>query len=130
MNSSWRAVPASPRRPSWRRDRPAESQEIITQVRNAARSEIDRAAELFSQRASAATRQIEPLISKYSNQAIRWIRIAAIVAIVIVVAWVLFQVFAQASLFEWIGDRIDNLTDENGAVPTGSTAPAPPPPPG
>ena len=108
----------------------AESQEIITQVRNAARSEIDRAAELFSQRASAATRQIEPLISKYSNQAIRWIRIAAIVAIVIVVAWVLFQVFAQASLFEWIGDRIDNLTDENGAVPTGSPASAAPPPPG
>lgn len=94
----------------------AESQEIITQVRNAARSEIDRAAELFSQRASAATREIEPLISKYSSQVTRWVRWALIIATIVLIAWVLFQVFAQASLFEWIGDRIDNLTEENGAA--------------
>jgi len=98
----------------------AESQEIITQVRNAARSEIDRAAELFTQRATAATRQIEPLISKYSNRAIRWIRWIAVIATVVLVAWLMFQIFAQASLFEWIGDRIDNITDnlddENGAA--------------
>jgi len=28
----------------------------------------------------------------------------------------LFQAVATQGLFDWIGDRIDNLTDENGAA--------------
>ena len=83
---------------------------------------------MFSQRARQATRQIEPLISKYTAPAVRWIRIAAILAIVLLVAYFLFQVFVQASFFDWIGDRIDNLTDENSldatAVVVESTADA------
>ncbi len=95
----------------------ADTQEVISQVRTAARDEIDRAADIFSQRARHATRQatsqIEPLISKYTAPAVRWIRIAVVLAVILLIAYFLFQVFAQASLFEWIGDRIDNLTDEN-----------------
>lgn len=94
-----------------------DTDQVISQVRSAARSEIDRAADVFTQRARQATReatsQIQPLISQYTAPAIRWIRIAAIVAVVLLVAYFLFQVFAQASLLEWLGDRIDNLTDEN-----------------
>jgi hypothetical protein len=26
-----------------------------------------------------------------------------------------FQVIAEATFLEWLGDRIDNITDENGA---------------
>ena len=45
--------------------------------------------------------------------------VAAIVAVVLLIAYFVFQVVAQASLFEWIGDRIDNFTDEqNGAALT------------
>ena len=91
----------------------ADTQEVISQVRSAARSEIDRAADVFSQRARQATSQIEPLISKYTAPAVRWIRIAVVIAVVLLVVYFLFQVFAQASLLEWLGDRIDNLTDEN-----------------
>jgi hypothetical protein len=62
-------------------------------------------------------RDFVPLISDYTNRLVRWIRFAAIVAVVLLVAYFVFQVVAQASLFEWIGDRIDNLTDdENGAA--------------
>ncbi len=93
-----------------------DSQQIITEVRNAARAEVDRAADLFTQRANQAVRQVTPLVSEYTNRLIRIIKIVAVLAIVLLVAYFVFQVVAQASLFEWIGDRIDNFTndDENG----------------
>ena len=36
-------------------------------------------------------------------------------AMILLIGWVIFQVVAQQSLFDWFGDRIDNLTDENAA---------------
>jgi len=94
-----------------------ETQQVVDEVRRATRSEIDRAAQMFSERARVMRREIEPLISQYTNRLVHWIRVAAVVAVVLLVAYFVFQVVAQASLFEWIGDRIDNLTDDqNGAV--------------
>ena len=94
-----------------------DSQQIVDDVRRAARSEVDRAADLFSQRARQMQRDIVPLVSDYTNRIVRWIRFAAIAAVVLLVAYFVFQVVAQASLFEWIGDRIDNFTDDqNGAA--------------
>jgi Protein of unknown function (DUF2510) len=93
----------------------ADVQEIIAEVRDVARSEVNRAADLFSQRASAAAREITPLITQYSNRVVRWVKVAAVIATILLIGWFLFQVVAQASLFEWIGDRIDNLTDQNSA---------------
>lgn len=93
-----------------------DSQQIVEEVRRAARNEVDRAADLFSQRARQMQRDFVPLVSDYTNRLVRWIRIAAVLAIVLLIAYFVFQVVAQASLFEWIGDRIDNLTDDqNGA---------------
>ena len=89
----------------------ADSKQIIEDVRSATRSEVDRAADLLERRARALTREITPLISQYSNRLFRWIRFAAIVATILLIAWFVFQVVAQASMLEWIGDRIDNLTD-------------------
>ena len=88
-----------------------DSQQIVDDVRRAARSEVDRAADLFAQRARQMQREIVPLVSDYTNRIIKWIRIVAIVAVVLLVAYFVFQVVAQASLFEWIGDRIDNVTN-------------------
>jgi hypothetical protein len=92
-----------------------DSQQVIEQVRRATREEIDRAADVFARQARSMRAEIEPLISQYSNRIVRWIKIAAIVAIVLLVAYFVFQVVAQASLFEWIGDRIDNFTDQESA---------------
>jgi hypothetical protein len=93
-----------------------DAQQIIAEVRNVARAEVDRAAEQFSQRATAAARSFTPLISEYTSKLVRWVKLAVIVAIILLVAWFLFQVVAQASLFEWIGDRIDNIgNNQNGA---------------
>jgi len=95
----------------------ASSQQVVEEVRRATRTEIDRAADIFSARARAMRRDIEPLISQYTNRLVKWIRFAAIVAVILLVAYFVFQVVAQASLFEWIGDRIDNFTDDqNGAA--------------
>ncbi len=94
-----------------------DSQQVIEDVRRAARGEVDRAAEIFARQAREMQSNVGPLISQYTNRLVKWIRIAVIVAIVLLVAYFVFQVVAQASLFEWIGDRIDNITDQqSGAV--------------
>lgn len=93
------------------------TQAVVDQVRMAARAEAERAANMFSQRARAATREIEPLISQYTSKVMKWFRIASVLAIVLLIGWVLWQVFVQVSLFDWIGDRIDNLTDDSSREP-------------
>jgi hypothetical protein len=90
----------------------AESQRVIEDMRRAARGEVDRAAVIFARRASEMRSNVGPLISEYTNRVVKWIRIAIVVAIVLLAAYFTFQLLAQASLFEWIGDRIDNFTDE------------------
>jgi len=89
----------------------ADSQQLISEVRTAARDEANRAADMFTERARTAAREITPLISDYTNRIIRWIRFAVIAATVLLVLWFVFQVIFEASLFNWIGDRIDNFSD-------------------
>lgn len=89
-------------------------QQIIGEVRDVARSEIDRAAQEFSQRANTAVRSFTPLITDYTNTFLKWIKRAIIIAIVLLVAYFVFQVVVQASFFEWLGDRIDNWTNNDG----------------
>lgn len=88
-----------------------DSEAIINQVRMAARSEAERAAGMFRQEARSAADSLSPLISEYTSKLVRWIRIISVIAIVLLIGWVAFQIFAQVSLFEWIGDRIDNISD-------------------
>ncbi len=89
-------------------------QQIIAEVRDVARQEVDRAAQEFSNRATNAVRSVTPLISDYTSQVTKWVKRAVIIAIVLLVAYFVFQVIAQASFFEWLGDRIDNLSNESG----------------
>lgn len=94
-----------------------DTQQIITEVRNVARAEVDRAAEEFTHRAQAAVQSVTPIIDQYSGRVLRIIRFAAISILLLLIAWFTFQTLAQASMLEWIGDRIDNLfDDENSAV--------------
>lgn len=95
-----------------------DAQEIIAEVRNVARAEVDRAAQEFSQRATTAARSFTPLITQYTNRVLRWVKLAIGLAFVFFALWLAFQIVAQQSFFEWVGDRIDNLTDENGASVT------------
>jgi len=109
------APPPGARPPGgWNRQ---DAEELISEVRSAARQEVERAAQQFSDRATTAVRGISPLISEYTSQVTKWIRRAIIIAIILLVAYFVFQVIAQASFFEWLGDRIDNLTDESSRAP-------------
>lgn len=92
-----------------------DTQQIITEVRNVARAEVDRAAVEFTHRAQTAVQSVSPLIDIYTTKFTRVIKLAALLALVLAIAWFTFQTIAQATFLEWIGDRIDNLTDENGA---------------
>jgi hypothetical protein len=90
-----------------------DASQIIAEVRNVARQEVDRAAQEFSNRATNAVRSVTPLITEYASDVKKWIRRIIIIGIVLLVGYFVFQVVVQASFFEWIGDRIDNVTDEN-----------------
>jgi hypothetical protein len=96
-----------------RRVGPNDTHEIIAEVRSVAREELDRAAEQFSQRATNAVRSVTPLITDYGSQVKKWIRWAFIIGIVLLVGYFVFQVIVQASFFDWLGERIDNVTDES-----------------
>ena len=96
--------------PRWSVSAPqVDSAQLVEQVRLAARQEAERAAAMFASQARSVTGELQPLISQYTSAFGRLVRRVAVVAVVIAVAWVAWQVFAQASLFDWIGDRIDNL---------------------
>jgi hypothetical protein len=98
------ALAQVPDRGALRRD----TEEIIAEVRKVARSEIDRAADVFSQRARTATRELQPLISEYTTKFFRWVKVALAIAIVLAVAYVVFQAIAQQSIIDWVLDRIDD----------------------
>lgn len=88
--------------------------EIVAQVRHAARAEVERAADVFSDRARAATRQIEPLISAYTNKAIRWLKVAFVVVALLFVVWLVVEVLAKTAAWDWVFDRVEDLTEEPG----------------
>lgn len=90
-----------------------DAEEIATQVRQVARNEIERAADIFTARARAATRQVEPLVSQYTSRLIRWLKIALVVAVLLLIAWFVFQAIMEVTFFDWLGERIDNLTNDN-----------------
>jgi hypothetical protein len=92
-----------------------DASQIIAEVRNVARQEVDRAAQEFSHRASTAVRSVTPLITEYASDVKKWIRRIVIIGIVLLVAYFVFQVIVQASFFDWLGERIDNLNEESGA---------------
>jgi hypothetical protein len=89
----------------------SEVEAIVAEVRQAARSEVQRAADVFSQRARAATRELQPLVTEYTNRIVRWLRIIVIIVILAVIAWFVFEAIAQVTFFDWLGERIDNLTN-------------------
>jgi len=93
-----------------------DSEAIINQVRMAARDEAERAAQRFGDQAKSAALGLQPLITEYTSKLTRWIRFASLIAILLLIGWVAFQIFAQVSMFDWIGDRIDNLTDNSGII--------------
>ncbi len=89
-----------------------DTQEIIAEVRTVARQELDRAADEFSARAATAVRSVTPLITEYTSKLLRWVKFALALATVLFIAWLVFQAIASQSFFDWIGDRIDNVTED------------------
>ena len=52
------------------------------------------------------------VVDEYSGLVIRWLRIALLLGALLVIAWFIFEFIAQATFFDWLGDRIDNFTDD------------------
>ena len=93
----------------------AQTAAVVEQVRQAARAEAQRAAQDFEARARRVTGEIPPLISEYTNKFMRWFRVALMLSFIVLMAWFIYTFFVQKSFFDWLGDRIDNLTDDRNA---------------
>jgi hypothetical protein len=88
------------------------------QMRSTARGEADRAVQLIDQRIRQARKQFTPLVTEYTNKATRFLKRLAVLAVLLLIAYVAFQIWAEKSMFDWIGDRIDNLTDDERSQPS------------
>ena len=84
---------------------------VVAEVRQVARKEVDRAAEIFQQRATTAAKRIQPLVTEYTNRLLRWLKFLAIVAVIALIGWIVFNAVAEVTFLEWLGDRIDSLTE-------------------
>lgn len=88
-----------------------ETAELMAEARKAARAEVDRAVQDLSNRARDARRQFEPLVSQYGDRVLRGLKVAGIVLVALAVLWMVLQTVGQTSLLNWIGDRIDAVTE-------------------
>jgi len=91
--------------------------QIVDQVRVAARDEVTRAAQQFGAQARYAARDVVPLISEYTNKATRLLKRLFYIAFVLIVAWFVFQAYANMTFFDWLGDRIDNISNNGVLIP-------------
>ncbi len=92
---------------------------MVEEARRAARAEVDRAVQEFSARARDARRQFEPLVTQYGDRFMRGLRLVAIAAVVLLVLWMVLQTVGQTTLLEWLGDRIDSITEGSVGQRTG-----------
>ncbi len=84
---------------------------IVSQIREATREEVTRATNLFTRRVQDTLAQSRSVVAEYAAPFLRWVKTAIVLAAILVIAWFIFQFIAQVTLFEWLGDRIDNVTD-------------------
>jgi hypothetical protein len=115
----WYPDPAGGPRPRWWDGRgwtdqlgqPGQAAAIVGEVGAAVRAEASRAAAAARTQASEMRRELTPLITEYTNRATRFLKRLLVIAIVLACAWFIFQAYANATFFEWLGDRIDGLSD-------------------
>jgi hypothetical protein len=88
-----------------------DTEAIIAEVRKVARGEIERAADIFTARARAVTQDVQPLITEYTTKFTRLLKVASVILAIALVGWFVFQFVIQESFYDWLGERIDNLTD-------------------
>jgi hypothetical protein len=96
--------------------RQLDSDQVVNDVRNASRAEMQRATEAFQRKALEARLDWTPLISEYTSKAKRWVRMLIRLAIVAFLIWLAFQIVQQVSIWNWITDRIDNITDDESGM--------------
>lgn len=85
---------------------------IVDEVRRATRGELDRATRRLADQAGDLRTQLEPMLREYGGKALRWARRAAVVAVVLWIAYVLVTTQLQTSLLEWVGEQIERFTDD------------------
>ena len=88
-----------------------DASDVGFQVRDAARQEIEKAAQEISRGIQASIARVRPTIISYITKILRWVRIGVVTAAILVVAWFAIQFIAQVTFLEWLGGRIDNITN-------------------
>lgn len=112
LRAALEAAPSDPVVPAARELRRSarDTDRIVSQVRDATREEVTRAANLFTRRAQTLITQSRSMVAEHAAVFLRWLKIAIVLGAILVIAWFIFQFIAQVTLFEWLGDRLDNVT--------------------
>jgi hypothetical protein len=121
----WYPDPAGGARPRWWDGRawtdqlgqPGQAAAVVGEVSAAVRAEASRAAIAARTQAYEMRRELTPLITEYTNRATRFLKRLFVIAIVLVIAWFVFQAYANATFLEWLGDRIDELSNDGVLIP-------------
>lgn len=91
-----------------------DQEQLLSQVRQTTRTEIDRAVASLGVQARHATQHLGPLVGQYTNRLIGFLKRSMVILILLAVAWFVFRAIAEVTFFEWLGDRIDNIFDGDG----------------
>jgi Fe2+ transport system protein B len=93
-------------------ERLRETDQLVTQMRAAAREELQNATNVFSRELSKNVEKGRLLVAEHVGGILRWMKLAIVLAAVLVVIWFALEFLAQATFMSWLGDRLDNFSGD------------------
>ncbi len=91
-------------------ERLRETDQLVTQMRAAAREELQNATNVFSRELSKNVEKGRLLVAEHVGGILRWMKLAIVLAAALVVIWFALEFLAQATFMSWLGDRLDNFS--------------------
>ena len=95
-----------------RREQEREVVDAVAEARRVAKAEVDRAVSEATRQLTSTRDRWQPRVEAYLRRFRRWLRITAVVVVVLVALSTWASATMQTSLLEWLGERIDAATDE------------------
>ncbi|MFV1991919.1 MAG: DUF2510 domain-containing protein, partial [Acidimicrobiales bacterium] len=86
-------------------ERLRETDQLVSQMRTAAREEFENATNVVSREISRNIERGRLLVAENVNGILRWMKLAIVLAASLVVIWFVLQFLAQLSFMSWVGDR-------------------------
>lgn len=84
--------------------------QVLEEARRVARQEVDRAVRDVRSQVDDARGRYEPRVREWLDRGKRWLRTIGIAITIVLVLGFVLQAMTQATLLDWLGDRIGAVT--------------------